>query len=660
MIAPRGLVGTALAAWGWAIGTPALGIGLGILFEALRFTALRMTLSELAFARLMRVTFIVAIAAFAYSIATQRAPQSLYAWLRWLPVLLLPIPFLQVGGGGTLTTSSLRQSLRFGGKPLAPDPRPWDATHAYALCCLLAIGTAGSAEPWYYPFAFALIAWALVAGMRARRAAGIALLACASALGLGVSAGLYRFQAQLEEWGEEFFEDMFSAEADPFRERTRIGDMGRIKLNDRILMRVAPEGPRPTQILLREAAFDRYGNGAWESSRRTLRAVPREGDRWRLAVRPRGPTPGSHSSLVLRRSFPRGEGLLPLPPGALEIEHLEAAVVEASEAGSVRVKGVAGPVAMRVHYDESAGNANPVEDADREIPEALRPVLEHIVTAESLRAGSAAESIAALQRFFASGFAYSLQLSSPRASRAGRSLTDFLLRDRKGHCEYFATATVLLLRQAGIPARYAVGYSAQEFSGLERAFVVRNRHAHAWALALVDGHWQAVDTTPANWAEQEAEAARSPFGAVLDLLSWAWAAVVDSWARSDAMALAGSLAIAILVIASPWVTRKLLRSRRQSAKAPGPDRVGRAWREVEGRIGALGYAREPRETVRAWIRRLEGEIGAGTWHASLEELGMLYYRVRFDPAASEDARESFVLRAQAWAASFHHEVQSPR
>ena len=37
-------------------------------------------------------------------------------------------------------------------------------------------------------------------------------------------------------------------------------------------------------------------------------------------------------------------------------------------------------------------------------------------------------------------------------------LARFLLRTRSGHCEYFATATVLLLRQLGIPARYAVGY----------------------------------------------------------------------------------------------------------------------------------------------------------------------------------------------------------
>ena len=38
-------------------------------------------------------------------------------------------------------------------------------------------------------------------------------------------------------------------------------------------------------------------------------------------------------------------------------------------------------------------------------------------------------------------------------------MTRFLCEHRTGHCEYFATATTLLLRAAKIPARYAVGYA---------------------------------------------------------------------------------------------------------------------------------------------------------------------------------------------------------
>ena len=88
-------------------------------------------------------------------------------------------------------------------------------------------------------------------------------------------------------------------------------------------------------------------------------------------------------------------------------------------------------------------------------------------------------------------------------SRANTPLTRFLLTSRSGHCEYFATATVLLLRQLGIPARYAVGYYVHEPAG--SGYVVRERDAHAWCLAWnrQTGSWDDFDTTPASWVAIE-------------------------------------------------------------------------------------------------------------------------------------------------------------
>ena len=92
--------------------------------------------------------------------------------------------------------------------------------------------------------------------------------------------------------------------------------------------------------------------------------------------------------------------------------------------------------------------------------------------------------------------AYSPLLLQQDVGRKKSALSHFLLQSRAGHCEYFATATVLLLRAAGIPARYCRGYAVQEFSKLENRFIVRDRHAHAWTLAYVDGIWTNFDTTP--------------------------------------------------------------------------------------------------------------------------------------------------------------------
>src|SRR5206468_11357072 len=84
-------------------------------------------------------------------------------------------------------------------------------------------------------------------------------------------------------------------------------------------------------------------------------------------------------------------------------------------------------------------------------------------------------------RFFSTQFTYSTWYKQDRTYHRNESaLTRFLLQTRTGHCEYFASAGVLLFRAIGISARYAVGYAVQEGSG--QSYIVRQRDADAWCL----------------------------------------------------------------------------------------------------------------------------------------------------------------------------------
>jgi len=68
--------------------------------------------------------------------------------------------------------------------------------------------------------------------------------------------------------------------------------------------------------------------------------------------------------------------------------------------------------------------------------------------------------------------------------------------DRRGHCQYFATAAVLLLRRAGHTARCVVGFASDEVD--DRGVVFRGLHAHAWIEVVnAQGRWQRFDPTPA-------------------------------------------------------------------------------------------------------------------------------------------------------------------
>ena len=74
----------------------------------------------------------------------------------------------------------------------------------------------------------------------------------------------------------------------------------------------------------------------------------------------------------------------------------------------------------------------------------------------------------------------------------------FLEESRAGHCELFASAAVLLLRQNGIPARYVTGFLCIERHPGGAYFVSRLGHAHAWVEAFdrQQKQWLMLDPTP--------------------------------------------------------------------------------------------------------------------------------------------------------------------
>jgi protein-glutamine gamma-glutamyltransferase len=646
MNAPRGLAGAALALWGWSIGHPALGFALAVALEALRLIAFTApVLSTARLALLVRLDIVITLATLGYVSATQNFPHALYTWLRWLPLLLLPLPVAQCLAGGSMPRVALAAALRPKTANLH-DTRTIDTLHAWTAATLVAAATGTGAQPWLYPGLAVLVAWALAVRMpRARRLSGAVLFLAAALLGHGIHVGVFALQGQVEEWGSEYLQDLMAGKPDPFRERTRIGDLGRIKLSDRIVMRVTAEGPRPDALLLRESAFDRYRSGEWQAARRPPREVQRQGEAWQIAEGP------AQSRIVVRRTLPGGEGLLPLPAGTRRIEHLPADRLEAYPSGAVLARGTPRYIAMRVLYDEGSEAQPPTASTDIEVPGLLAPMLEAVLVDERLRRPTARETLAAIQGLFEEKFSYSLALSGTGEGAQARTIGDFLLRERKGHCEYFATATVLLLRQAGIAARYVGGYSAQEFSELEKAFVVRSRHAHAWASAYVDGRWVNVDTTPARWAEFEEREARNFIGPWLDRVSWLAESALRWWLALAPGAIAPTAALTIAAITALLMAAFLWRKRRQrSAASPGApaDAVGRAWQAIESKLARAGHRREPGETVRAWVARLRGDRPTEAWRATLEHLARDYYAARFDPASSETRIEEFLLAARHW------------
>lgn len=83
----------------------------------------------------------------------------------------------------------------------------------------------------------------------------------------------------------------------------------------------------------------------------------------------------------------------------------------------------------------------------------------------------------------------------------------FLTESDTGYCVHFATAAVVLLRAADIPARYVTGYMVEAQAGEKTKVTAGN--AHAWAEYYVSGldTWVVLEATPADETVEETAAA---------------------------------------------------------------------------------------------------------------------------------------------------------
>jgi transglutaminase-like putative cysteine protease len=101
-------------------------------------------------------------------------------------------------------------------------------------------------------------------------------------------------------------------------------------------------------------------------------------------------------------------------------------------------------------------------------------------------------------------YPYTLDVSRPPADR---DLVDyFLFGLRKGYCDYYASAMVVLARAAGIPARLATGYASGTYNLNSRRYVVSEADAHSWVEVYFPGvGWAPFEPTAARPALQTSQ-----------------------------------------------------------------------------------------------------------------------------------------------------------
>lgn len=167
----------------------------------------------------------------------------------------------------------------------------------------------------------------------------------------------------------------------------------------------------------------------------------------------------------------------------------------------------------------------------------------------------------ALRKYLLTGFTYSLD--QPNAGTAD-PLAAFLFDDRRGHCEYFATAFAVLLRAVGVPSRVVGGYQGGTWDAKGEVVVFTGANAHAWVEWYAPGvGWFVDDATPAADG-----ATLSGMGALLERLRRVWDDEVVDYGLDQQLELLNGMVGSF-----------------QHASALSTDRLN--WRPLAGGLGAL-------------------------------------------------------------------------
>jgi hypothetical protein len=350
------------------------------------------------------------------------------------------------------------------------------------------------------------------------------------------------------------------------------------------------------------------------------------------------------------------EGVLPMPSGSCRLLNLPAVTsviqIQTNKTGVVLATG-SGLMIFDARYGPGMTFDAPPDTGtnqfDLNVPTNEVPALDQVIAEMNVAGLSDAEKRVAIDTFFVRKFTYSTWQGPEKRSTAGASpLTRFLLTSRSGHCEYFATATVLLLRELGIPARYAVGYFVHEASG--SGYVVRERDAHAWCLAWnrETKTWEDFDTTPPSWVAVEGRNA-SFMDTFSDLRSWIGFQIERlRWRQANLRQyIIWTLSPVMLVLVYYIIFQRRAKARatvRKTVEAPviwpGHDS---AFYRLEKSLAARGLPRQPQESLSDWLERALAEQALAELRAPLRELLRLHYRYRFDPRGLDEAEKKLLM-----------------
>ena len=216
------------------------------------------------------------------------------------------------------------------------------------------------------------------------------------------------------------------------------------------------------------------------------------------------------------------------------------------------------------------------------------------------------EKVTAVKNYLQKNCTYTLSPSQPEE---GKDMVDyFLFESRVGYCAHYASAMAVLLRSAGVPARYVCGFVSpkEHFNG---DFVITNEQAHAWVEVYSDvlGFYPVDATADGGSGSHAGDTAAGNNAADRTLSSDA--GVNETAKNNEVMPLAvkiGALVLCVPVLL--FLVCILIKNRRAKQKGINA-KAAYCYGRLLSVLKRFGFRRRPHETFYEFAVKLKWDGG---------------------------------------------------
>jgi len=384
-------------------------------------------------------------------------------------------------------------------------------------------------------------------------------------------------------------------------------------LPDDLLMRVRSSAP----AMWRGLAFDHYDGTHWTLPE--TEPVPIQGDppyAYPIQHRSLGPRQQIVQTFYIEREqanvvFSGGQPDSVWFDGRVRVDDLgslrtDSTLTPGTVYSVVSTRGAAGPRELRqIREVEASERMHPYLQLPEEIPARVHEL------AQEITAGAEApyDKVKAIERWLADRYEY--RIDSPIPPPGSDAVDHFLFETDVGFCEQFASATAIMLRSLGIPARVVVGFTPGSRSAFTGYYEVRASDAHMWVEVYFDRYgWYEFDPTFAVPLAEYDLGESIPLVQAIRYVVEKVSAIVPAGVGGILTGALVALLVGTVATGAYIAYRKLYRPRlRRTAAGVSPDLgpVGRAFHRFESTLEG-SRSRRSSETASELLARVLGPL----------------------------------------------------